>query len=141
MRNGGESALKLRRHIPRSHLCHFAISSFSLASHFHIRIHTRFYRQTLIRSERWRRRRELPNRRRQAPRRRAPKLGVTKSGCHREWEKRSSIDWWKLAFFLTTLSPDGSWPSVSPSQCLIPMKWWYLRIISGMGWDFLFIHS
>ena len=25
--------------------------------------------------------------------------------------------------------------------CLIPTKWWYLRIISGVGLDFLFIHS
>ena len=37
-----------------------------------------------------------------------------KNGCRREREKRSSIDWWKLAFFLTTLLPDGGQPFPTP---------------------------
>ena len=43
--------------------------------------------------------------------------------------------------FLIESPPDGDRASVSPSPCLIPTKWWYLRIIFGAGCDFLFIHS
>ena len=127
-----------------SHVPIFATLSFRLhpqTSRFQIHFHICFCCLTPIPTERWRRRKELPNRRKQAPRRRAPAPSGTKSGCHCERERRSLTDWWRLAYFLTVLSPDGDRPSVSPSQRLIPMKWWYSRIISGAGWDFLFIHS
>ena len=59
------------------------------SSHFQFHIHTCSHRQTLIRYERWRRRREQPNQRKQTPRKRAPAPDVTISGCHHERERRS----------------------------------------------------
>ena len=98
----------------------FAISPFQIhpqPSHFRIHIHTCFRHQSLTRSERRHRRRELLTRRRQAS-----ESVMMKSGCHRAWGRRSSTDWLRRAFFWTASPPDGGRPLVSPTQCYIPMK-------------------
>ena len=83
----------------------------------HFQIHTRFRRQSQIRSERWGRRRELETRRSQPP-----DPAVTTSGCHRTWGRRRSTGWWRRGFFLTASPPDGGQPAMSPSRCHILTK-------------------
>ena len=75
LRRGGENAFIIAP--PHPTLPPLPLRLPPKLSHFQIHIHSNLRHQTLFDSEGWRRRRETPNRRRQAQRKREPKHGVT----------------------------------------------------------------
>ena len=101
----------------------------------HPRIHNHIClrRQNLTKSERWRRRKELRNRRKWLP-----EPAMMRNGCHRRWGRRSSIGWYQRAFFQIASRLDGDQPTVSPIPHPILMKLWYLKITFSEGWGSLF---